>query len=548
MKENILKNKPFNLDGDAADWVLKTLSSMTVQEKIGQCFNLHCPDSDEAYMQRLLSFSPGAIHFSRYLLQGDIRKAIDNFAGKTDIPLLVSADLENGHLQPLCDDLNFHSPLGVAATGNTGIAGDMGEITAKIGKSYGINWTFTPNVDLVYNFRNNVTGIRTFGNDPETVVKMAAEYIRKTESGGLACTLKHWPGDGVDDRDQHLVTSKNSLSMDEWRGSYGKIYRELIDQGVKAVMSSHITLPAFDREIKPASLSRSLNINLLRDELGFNGLVVSDSTYMGGITSRGPRFRILPEMLENGCDMILFSDNPYTDISCLNSALQQKTLSRERLNEAVLRILAFKASLNLHRKTREEIILESAPLSGGEMDEIDRVTRNCIQESITLVKDSGKMIPVNRTRYKRVLLFQTIDIPANVTIEGNFREVLEEKGFEVTEASGNTLVDPDFFDLIIYALNQFEYFGIGSRRIEWTALHGGIPEGMRRYWELIPTIMISFNNPFHLYEAPGVQTYINAYSSNRKTMEILGDMLVGDLPFKGTNPVDPFCSLEEAEI
>jgi beta-N-acetylhexosaminidase len=555
--EDILQANPFFLDQEACDWVFKTLASLTIKEKIGQCFDLNCTKSDSMFLQQLLAFSPGALHRAKQISQAEFIEVSRYVSGKSKIPLLMSADLEHGMIHPFNEALNFHSPLGVAATGNVNYAAKMGKVTAQIGKAYGINWSFTPDVDIIMNFRNNATGTRTFGSNPETVLDMARAYIENMQSHQMACTVKHWPGDGVDERDQHLVTTSNSLSMDKWRETYGKVYQELIRQGIKSVMSCHIRLPAYDREIDPniplenilpASLSANLNKKLLRKELGFNGLIISDSTYMGGLGSQGPRSKILPKMLENGCDMLLFAGNPYTDISYIVSAWQQGRLSQQRIDEAVVRILALKASLNLHKKTVEEINVSETPLTDTEKTAIDNEIRECVKNSITLVKDTQKILPLDPAKQTRVLLFQTPHVPEFAKIEGDFASILESKGFQVTKASANTEVDEDLYDVIIYALNQFEYFGVGSRRIDWAALHFGIPKGLKRYWDILPTIIISFNNPFHLFEAPLVKTYINAYSSNKRTMEILGDMLIGELPFKGANPVDPFCSLEEAHL
>src|SRR5690606_4024428 len=189
------------------------------------------------------------------------------------------------------------------------------------------------------------------------------------QANGVAATVKHWPGEGYDDRDQHLVTTVNPLSMAEWEQSFGRLYRKAIETGVMSVMSAHIALPAFIRAIdpeagaeafRPASLSRLLNEDLLRRELGFNGLIVSDATPMAGLGDWGPRDMVLPELVIAGCDVILFSDDPNGDLMRLVKAVADGRLSQDRVDEAVTRVLALKAALGLHKEDYPEPNIESA--------------------------------------------------------------------------------------------------------------------------------------------------------------------------------------------
>lgn len=555
MDLNFLKRKPFNLDQKSLSWVTQTLSSLTQKDKIGQLLVLQCLHPDKANVNKLLAYKPGALHLAHTLKPQEMIHTVTHAAKHSTTPLLYSGDLENGIMNVLPDQFIYQSQLGTAATGNPKYAENMGFIAGTVGKSCGYNWSFTPDIDIILNFRNSITGTRTFGSDPETVLSMASAYIQGMQSTNVAVTLKHWPGDGVDDRDQHLVTTNNSLTMDEWRNSFGRVYQELITRGAQTIMSAHITLPAYDREcdpnisahdILPASINPRLNNDLLRKELGFNGLIVSDASLMGGLTSQGPRSTILPMIIQNGCDMLLYSENPYIDMSYLGSALQDGRLTAERLDMAIARILGLKASLGLH--THEKERESPRPLDQEDQIRIERMVDSCFENSITLVKDTQNIIPLSPKTQNRVLLFQTpqTKIPFDTTYD--FEPFLTAKGFSVTHAKEGLDIDPDLFDIIIYALNQFEMFGSGSYTIEWPLLHNGLFKGFHRYWDLIPTIMISLNNPFHLYEAPRVKTYINAYSSHNKTLSALCDMLVGELPFTGENPIDPFCSLDEARL
>ena len=202
------------------------------------------------------------------------------------------------------------------------------------------------------NFRNPITNTRTFGSEPERVLKNAQLFLDAAQDSGLIACCKHFPGDGVDFRDQHLHPSYNSLPAEEWRETYGKIYKALIDRGLLSVMVGHICQPALSMEknpalgfsdVLPASLSRELLTGVLRGELGFNGLITTDATIMGGFCQAMERRRAIPSAIAAGADMLVFSTDIYEDLAYLRAGLKNGLLSRERLNEAVTRVLALKA-------------------------------------------------------------------------------------------------------------------------------------------------------------------------------------------------------------
>ena len=183
------------------------------------------------------------------------------------------------------------NPLGLAAVDDVAaterISGDHG----REARAIGVNWSFTPVIDINQAFRSAIVGTRSFGSDVDLIERHALAAIRAFQREGVAATVKHWPGEGYDDRDQHLVTTANPLGVEEWEATFGRLYRAAIEAGVMSVMSAHIAFPAFVRSLepeagleafRPASVSRLLNVELLRRRLGFNGLIVSDATPMAG--------------------------------------------------------------------------------------------------------------------------------------------------------------------------------------------------------------------------------------------------------------------------
>ena len=360
MNPDILKKKPFYLsDGDIA-WVKNTASSLSIREKVAQLFLPVCMDLGIENIDRLLSYKPGGMHRFSTAPAEALRSSALHAQDRSEVPLLMSSDLEFGILGTMgSGGTNFQTQLGVAASAEKERDAErMARIAAREGRMLGFNWSFTPVVDINYNFRSHITALRSFGSDHAVVGDLGSRYIRVLQDEGMAACAKHWPGDGVDERDQHLVTTANTLTMEDWRRSYGFVYRKMIDADVLTIMSAHITLPAYDREVDPgtpiervlpASISRTLNVVLLREELGFNGLIISDATGMAGLTALGRREEIVPQVINGGCDIFLFSVDDEMDFGILLNATERGVISRERLDEALLRILGLKASLGLHK-------------------------------------------------------------------------------------------------------------------------------------------------------------------------------------------------------
>lgn len=567
MNFDYLKENPFNLSGEDVGWVKGTFDSLSVEEKLGQVYCDSLPpfiqgkDFKEiiALLDETLSLGFGA-YFRLVNLPTKLTIEISNYLQENSkIPFLMSADLEFQYGYCLADGTPYQRQLGVAATDDPAAAEKMAIIAAREGLSLGYNWSYSPVVDIDYNFKNPLVNTRSFGNNPAKVLAMSEVYIRAMQNEGMAATVKHWPGDGVDERNQHLVTSKNSMEMEQWLDTYGRIYKGLFKCGVLTLMSAHISLPSYyrgkntdkdSRRFLPGSLSRELNIDLLRNELGFNGLVTSDANYMAGFLSQGRREDLIPIEIENGVDIVLGGTGKL-DIEFLKKGLDSGKLSERRLNEAVIRVLGLKASLGLYKKQKEGKLLVSE-------DSAKKVLKNnrhmrwasrCFERSITLVKDTQNILPVSGVKNKKVLLIEgEISAFMSMPEKLGLKKYLEAEGFTVTELEKDTRVDGNNFDLIIYAVAEEGNILKPCISLDWKKLHKSPMNSVLRYWHYAPTIFISFGNPYHLHEVPEVKTYINCYTPAEYARKIAVQMLVGKKSFKGTNPVDPFCKLEEARI
>lgn len=560
MDINLLRNKPFYLDDEQLRWVQATFEQMTTNEKIGQLFFMVGYKQDEPFLRRLTEELGVGGLMCRSMEKESVLATVSTLQRYTKIPLLIAANLEAGGQGITSDGTKIGSNLAIAATDETELAYRLGEVCVLEGKSVGANYAFAPVVDVDYNFRNPITNTRTFGSDPERVKRMGTAYMQAVQERGMAVSIKHFPGDGVDERDQHLVTSVNTMSPEEWDESFGDIYRHLINEGAKTVMVGHISLPEYskklnpalqDEQILPASLAPELLNGLLREQLGFNGLIITDATTMAGMNIPMPRNELVPKAIEHGCDMFLFTKNLDEDILFMKQGLENGILSAQRLDEAVLRILGLKASLALHKINNIPSLDHANAVLKSEAHLT--IARQVADRSITLVKEEAGVLPLTSERYKHILLYD-IESEANALgyhkskgLAASFTPLLEREGFSVTRFEPSGVYEghqgsfddmKERYDLIIYLCNLATKSNQTTVRIEWINPMGiNVPI----YMQSIPTIFISTENPYHLLDVPRVKTYINTYGTNDYTLPLLVQKLTGKSKFVGKSPVDPFC-------
>ncbi|KWX79207.1 beta-hexosaminidase [Paenibacillus riograndensis] len=557
---NRLREKPFYLSEEDVKWVQAAFGQMTVQEKIGQLFFMVGYKQDEPFLKHIAQEIGIGGLMCRSMAKEEVVATVATLQRSARIPLLIAANLEAGGQGITRDGTKIGSNMAIAATGSSDLAYQLGKICAVEGGSVGANYAFAPVVDIDYNFRNPITNTRTFGSSPQAVMEMGAAYVKGCQEQGMAASVKHFPGDGVDERDQHLVTSVNSLTPEAWDDTYGMVYRHLIEEGAKTVMVGHIALPEYskllnpslrDEEILPASLASELLDGLLRERLGFNGLIITDATTMAGMNIPLPRNELVPRAIENGCDMFLFTKNLEEDVRFMKEGLEAGLLSPGRLDDAVLRILGLKASLKLHERENIPVLAESSAVL--RQDSHLETARAVADQSITLVKEEAGVLPLSPGRYPRVLLYD-IESEANALgysktngLAAAFIPLLENEGFKVTrfepagvyEGLQSSFTEmKESYDLILYLCNLATKSNQTSVRIEWLNPMGlNVPN----YINSIPTLFISTENPYHLLDVPRVKTYINTYGVNDYTLPQLLAKLMGRSQFTGKSPIDPFC-------
>lgn len=557
-----LTKKPYNLSKVQVDFVGKTVASMSTDAKIGQLFFVIGQDEEKTDLQKFVKkFQPGGIMYrpdKAQKLQREI--AVSQKASK--IPLLIAANLEAGGNGLITGGTWFGRPLQIAATDDAQNAYNLGAVSGYEAKQVGGNMSFAPIVDIDQNFRNPIMNVRTFGSDKDRVIKMSDAQIAGLNANHVIPVAKHFPGDGVDERDQHLVSSVNSLSADEWMESYGEIYHHLIENGLPSIMIAHIMQPAWerklepgiaDKDLRPASTSKLLIDGLLQKELNFNGLTITDATPMIGYNAVMKRSEALVATINAGIDMILFNKDIDEDYKYVTDAVADGRISMERVDDAVTRIIATKIAQGV-MNTDNQLCEPSSPSIDLKLAEHEKLAAKVADESITLVKDRDHLLPITPDKYPRIRLVVLGDTNDGGFKEGGqvtakFKQKLEEKGFKVTVFDrknlnfkevfeGGVQYEKKRFDLAFYVANVETASNQTTTRLDWIHL---MAADAPWFMKDIPTVFVSTCNPYHLFDIPMVSTYINAYTGNEVTINALMRKMTGEEEFLGKNPVDPFC-------
>ena len=584
-----LTAKPYHLDAEGVAWVTNTLAGMTDEEKIGQLFVNMGSSRDEAYLTEMVQ----RYHIAAVRYQpgpaAEIWEQNRILQTKSKIPLLIAANTEAGGNGAAPDGTYVGWEIKIAATNDARYAYELGRISGIEAAAIGCNWSFAPIVDLYRNWRNPIVSVRTWSADPDQTLELSLEYMRGIMESNIMPAAKHWPGDGIDERDQHLSSAPNWLECDEWDATFGKVYAGLIEAGLPSIMAGHIALPSYqkrfnpamtDEDILPATLSRELTTDLLRGQLGFNGVVVTDASHMVGMTGAMKRRDILPTAIMAGCDLFLFFNDPDEDFGWMLQALHDGRLTRERLDEAVTRTLGLKARIGLHKVDKHDILPpKDEAMSRIGRPEFAEIAAEVSDKAVTLVKskDAG-VLPLSAERFRRVLVVP-IKGPKNPMAHGmgskasgakKLADELTARGYSVelyeslTDRMDSMSADEaaelvksayqnkapisaltDNYDLV---LSVAEVNGLmqPTERIYWPASKG-TPD-IPWYVHELPVVFVSLACPYHLADVPQVKTYVNAYDNQDHTIQAVLDKLEGKSEFTGVPSTDVFCGLRDTVL
>jgi beta-N-acetylhexosaminidase len=567
------QSAPRPLAKDAARWVDHTLAAMSVDDKAAQ---LVFPGLDSTFLstdsdtfERLRELAetwhvggflvfggsepvPGVLLNPTYgsVILGDPLSAaatLNRLQQVSPLPLLNAGDFEWGVGMRIRGATQFPRAMAFGAADDTALTQEAGRLTGVEMRAIGVHMDFAPVADVNNNPRNPVINTRSFGEDPSRVSEHAAAFARGLRDAGVIATLKHFPGHGDTDVDTHIGLATVPHARDRLDRVELAPFRAGIAAGAEAVMVGHLEVPAIDdARSQPATLSPKAITGLLRGDLAFNGLIVTDSMSMQAITKMMPPGEAAVRTIEAGSDVVLHSPDDRAAITALRDAVRSGRLSRERIDQSVRRILDLKARLGLHAE--RVVALERVPdLVGGRAHR--GVARSVSERAVTLLRDTQNILPLQLPASARVLHISVVDYLANWRVAAPGRSFVPAltarwAGLTALELSDrSTAAELDLVralaprhDAVIIAL--YVRAASGSGRLDLS------PEVTRLLTTLArassaerPTVACFFGNPYVVGSVPDLPAALLTYDFGDVAELSAVRALIGEIPIGGHLPV-----------
>ncbi len=553
----------------AYKWADKQLAKMSLNEKVGQM--IHVGVNAAYFNQESFAFKELKRQVTENHVGGiivfvggvyDTVHLMNRMQESSKIPLLISADFETGVAMRMQDTINFPWNMAVAATGNPEFARREGEIAAKEARALGIHWNFAPVVDVNNNSENPVINVRSYGEDPQAVGKFATAFMTGLQNGNVIATAKHFPGHGDTAVDSHRGLPVIDFSRERLEKTEFVPFREIIKSGVGSVMISHISMPQLDsEEVKPlkrsekpayadseviteaatipATLSKNIVTGILKNDMKFDGLVVTDAMDMSGLTLYFGAEEAAVRAVLAGNDVLLKPSSADAPIRGILDAVKSGRISEQRIDESVRKILAWKHKLGLEKRQftpLESIDKTVASIETGKLS--DEIANN----AITLVKNDDNLFPV-KSGTKAVVLCVSNGEDRNF-IGSTFVSRLRRNGIEVERvvidmrSNENELEEArsklKSADLVIAGL-----FG----RVRSGAKNSvGLPEaGEKLLREALQSdskvISVAFGNPYLLNSFADMGNYVVSYGDMPSLQRASADAISGAIKFNGRLPI-----------
>ena len=562
------------LDPRATRWVRSTLEGMTLDQKVGQLvmpsFRSTFLSSDSAVYDELVS-RVHEHHVGGFLLFGGREPAPDvllnpgysrsvpgqplaaasitnRLQAISALPLLNSADFEAGVGFRIGGATTFPRAMAFGAAGDDRLAFEAGRITALEARALGIHVNFAPVADVNNNPRNPVINTRSFGEDPAMVARLAAAYVRGLTDGGMIATVKHFPGHGDTDVDSHLGLPLIAHPRARLDRIELPPFRAGIDAGAGAVMTSHIELPGLEPDPeRPATFSRRIVTDLLRQELGFDGLIYTDSMRMGGVTDLLAAGDAAVRAVAAGHDVVVHSPDDAAAFDGLKQAVERGEITEARLDASVRRMLEAKARLGLHRI--RAVSLDTVPLIVG--TRVHRaVAAEVSRRGMTLIKDDRHDVPLRVSRRASILYLSVLDYPSgwgNGAPSRTFLPELEKRWPNVTavEVSDRTsraelellLASIDRYDAVVASV--FVRTASFSGRMDLAADVVALLRGAARrsQGQGQPFVTVFFGNPYAATFLPELPAMVLTYDFYDLAEASAVRAIAGEAPLTGRLPI-----------
>ena len=544
-----------NLTPEQANWVESTLQKMTPEEKVGQLLfttyhgSFTAKDSD-AYEQMMHDISDlhvgGFITITHSSPLGIVKgqayptAALANeLQTKSKLPLLIGADFERGTAMRQDEGTSFPTAMALAAAGNPKDAYTMGKITAREARAVGVQWIYAPVCDVNNNPANPIINTRSFGQDPVRVAEFVSEFIRGVQENGGLATAKHFPGHGDTSADSHIDLPVIKADRDRLEHLELVPFRAAISAGVGSIMTGHLNVPALEPDINtPATLSPNILTALLRKQLGFQGLVITDALDMGGITVRYAPGDAAVRAFLAGADALLMPPVPDAAYGALLDAAKFGRISPERLDSSVRRILQAKARLGLDKNRLVDLNALNRTFGSTAWQ---REAQDISDRGITLLRDKQHLLPLDATKPTRALLVSLYADPEPYPGE-DLEPQLRSRFDSLTALRGDTkfvraetlkLPPPDSYDITILAL----FVRVSDRKGDVDVPADQVPLIEHIYKSGKPVITLGLGSPYLIERFPQAETWLAAFGISDVAQISMARALFGEIPVRGHLPV-----------
>jgi beta-N-acetylhexosaminidase len=576
-KDRYAQPGPPHLDKDGEKWVQRTISKMSTEEKVGQLFmvwaraeffNVSSPEYLK-FLEEIQRYHVGAFALSvpvdgPFLTKGQPYEAamlLNHLQQQSKLPLIIAADFESGLSSRFTGATIFPQAMAFGAAGKAEYAADFGKITALEARAIGVHWNFFPVADVNSNPANPIINVRSFGESPEQVGELVTAYIEGARVGGMLTTAKHFPGHGDTATDSHLSVAQVSGDMARLNAVELPPFRKAIAAGVDAVMVAHVTVPALETDPnRVATTSPTIVTHLLKEQLGFKGIVITDALDMAALTHlyAADIGRAAVDAFKAGNDVLLIPPDLDAANRAMLAAVASGEISVERLNDSVRKILELKASLGLHKARFVDIDKLDTLIHRPENVAL---AQNISDDAITLVRGNQKVLPLKAVKKSAAALpYQTPDPIRNrvVTVVFSSDVRLEsgrifERQLRIRAPDARVFyIDPKIAQAmsaeIMNAIDTAESViaAVYAVPVPGTQVNGSEVRATDPSGNLLQTILdraagktavVAIGNPYLAANFPDIQNYLCTFSATPVSEISAVKALFGEIGFHGHLPV-----------
>jgi len=495
----------------------------------------------------------------------DIAAKVNALQSMSALPLLISADLETGagfrarggYFLPNAIDLggatSFPMQMALGATRDTALAYAEAAVTAREARALGIHIAFGPVLDVNNNPANPVIGARSYSEDPVLTARLGAAFVRGLQDNGMIATGKHFPGHGDTETNSHLALAVVTAPRARLDSVELVPFKAAVGAGVGAIMTFHGFLPALDSSGVPATLSHRVMTDLLRTEMGFDGLLITDAMDMAGVVDRFGPVEAAKRAIQAGNDVLLMpSDVPGT-IDAVLAGLREGRYTEARINASVRRLLALKARLGLSRQRL--VALDDVRRVVGDSTHA-ALADSIAQRAIVLARDSLKAVPLRAGRPQLRIQSITYARRSELSAGTQFNAQLRSLGARVVATYINADDSLPSLDPVLASIQSSDVVVVGSYvNISSTTADAGAPpaftallDGVRRKTRTV--VLVAFGSPYALLQAPAVPAYLVAWGGLAPSQRAAARALMGDAPITSTLPISipPLLSFGAGEV